>query len=173
MWQLRRCDRAIIVLESLLGEFAQDTFQPLSKKRDETLKRMRDYMKRYRGKFENHEDALDEGVYLPVLPSLGRPATSEDVEKGLARFSLDSPGGFPSLEWPAYSEWFAKEGRGWYIDDPDRPVFRDVVILQTEQSSDGGLWFGIADGTGFHVVPSKEIGALSFPALRDPNDRLQ
>jgi hypothetical protein len=35
-----------------------------------------------------------------------------------------------------------------------------MVILQIERDAKGDLWFGVADGNGFHVVPNKEIGTL-------------
>ena len=168
-WQHRQCDRAAEQLLRLLGDHEEGTFEPLAKDRDEMVERLRRHMQRYRDRFRDLEQwvdggtgwAIEDGRFLPVLPALGRAATPEDVAAGLALFTLDSPGTPPDLVVPVAAEWLGRSRSGWIVGgDPDAPESRDVVVLQVERDAQGMLWFGVADGNGFHVVPSPEIGAM-------------
>jgi hypothetical protein len=174
-WNLRVCDRAAAGLLEMLGDHAQDTYEPLAKDRESTLGNLRDHLARYRGTFRELSDHLDGGTgfsieggrFLPILPSLDRAATAADVAAGRAVFHLPAAGAKPAIRTPLASEWLAHKQAGWSSDG--KFYGRDIVILQVERDADGGLWFGIADGNGFHVVPSKEIGALSeLPPMEAP-----
>lgn len=166
-WKLRICDRACAGLLELLGDHTRETYQPLSKDREAFLNELRAYLARYRGTFREMSDYLDGGTgfsieggrFLPILPPLDRAATSDDVAAGRARFHLPKAGTKPAIPTPLNAEWLARESSGFRGDGKFHG--RDVVILQVERDADGGLWFGIADGNGFHVVPDKEIGMLS------------
>jgi len=78
---------------------------------------------------------------------------------------LPNAGEKPVMTTPLTAEWLAQKSSGTTFDGKFHG--RDVVILQVERDADGGLWFGIADGNGFHVVPDEEIGMLyALPAPR-------
>jgi hypothetical protein len=166
-WELRYCDLAVPALLKLLGDHAEDRFQPLSRKRDETISELKHYLRIHRGRFRNLADHLDGGTgwaveggrFLPVLPQRTRAATREDVTAGLALFALDDPGPPPAIKVPVETYWLARKPH-FDNKDPDYTVDRQVVALQVERDSAGGLWFGVADGNGFFVVPAREIGSL-------------
>jgi hypothetical protein len=165
-WKIRICDRACDALLKFLGDHAQETYLPISKDREAFINDLKTYLSRYRGTFRELSDYLDGGTgfsieggrFLPILPPLDRAATGEDVTAGRAVFHLPNPGEKPVMQTPLNAEWFAKESSGFRGDGKFHG--RDVIILQVERDADGGLWFGIADGNGFHVVPGKEIGML-------------
>jgi hypothetical protein len=165
--ELRYCDLAAPVLLKLLGDHAEDTYQPLSKQRNETITKLKHYLKIHRGRFRNLADHLDGGTgwaveggrFLPVLPQRTRAATREDVANGLALFALDDPGPPPAIKVPVETYWLARKPH-FDNKDPDYTVDRQVVALQVERDSTGGLWFGVADGNGFFIVPAREIGSL-------------
>jgi hypothetical protein len=166
-WELRYCDLAVPVLLKLLGDHTEDKFQPLSKKRDETIIKLRHYLKLHRGRFRNFAEHLDGGTgwavvggrFLPVLPPRTRAATREDVAAGLALFALDHPGPPPAITMPVETYWLSRKPH-FDSKDPNETVDRQVVALQVERDSAGDLWFGVADGDGFFIVPAKEIGSL-------------
>jgi hypothetical protein len=109
--------------------------------------------------------SIEGGRFLPVLPPLERAATSEDVASGRAVFQLPDAGEKPVITTPLSAEWLTQKCSGTTFDGEFHG--REVVILQVERDRDGGLWFGIADGNGFHVVPDREIGMLhALPAPR-------
>ena len=165
-WKLRVCDRACAALLKLLGDHTEKTYQPIAKDREKILDELRAYLARYRDTFQELSDYLDGGTgfsieggrFLPILPPLDRAATSEDVAAGRAVFRLPNAGEKPVMTMPLCAEWLAQKSSGTTVGGP--PHGRFVVILQVERDADGGLWFGIADGNGFHVVPDKEIGIL-------------
>lgn len=165
-WNLRVCDRACAGLLKLLGDHTEDTYLPLAKDRGTVIDGLRTYLARHRGTFCELSDHLDGGTgfsieggrFLPILPSLDRPATADDVTAGRAVFHLADAGPKPRIRTPVAAEWLARKQSGWSSDG--QAYGRDVVILQVERDAKGDLWFGIADGNGFHVVPNKEIGTL-------------
>ena len=164
-FELRRCDQAAMVLYEFLGDHNPEAFSPLAKNRDEAIDQLKHYMQLHRDGFRYFGSWLEEdGRFLPTLPSLDQPATDSDVTAGRAVFALENPGPRPDLDLPLASSWLGKEPDGHVFSfDPHYIPSRDIVILQVERDRDGTLIFGVSDGIGIHIVPSREIGSLHQP----------
>jgi hypothetical protein len=168
-WKTRRCDQAAALLGELLGDHAEDGFHPLAKDRDKKITELNQFLRIHQGTFRDFAGHLDGGTgwavsggrFLPVFPPMDHAATAADVAAGRARFALEAAGPPPLIRTPLVTEWYGRKPSGHvFSQDPNAVFGREVVVMQVERDSKGALWFGIADGNGFFVVPSAEIGAL-------------
>jgi hypothetical protein len=161
-------------LLEVLGDREEDEFFPLAKDRDRRIEDLKQFLKTYQGNFRDFGDFMDGGTgsdqsFLPVLRPLDRAATDDDVGAGKARFALEHPGKPPGLKPPFATEWLGRKPPGQSVSpDPEAIYSRSVVVLQVERDDKGELWFGVADGNGFHVVPSTEVGALEALGEAEP-----
>jgi hypothetical protein len=175
----RACDYVAWKLSSLDGAPECEPYWP-EPRRDAAVASAIDYLRRHGRNLSteppgDERDSYHERAHLR-FPSLGRPATAEDVREARAIFSLEGEGegearvaALPS-GFPARARWTTL--KAFPIDqhlvggETRRDYLQDGWVWQAEEVRKGGRWerfYGFVGHATIARVPASEI---EFPADR-------
>lgn len=158
----RRCDEAAANVSSLTA--GVPAYHPLLKDADDRLPKLKAALDRF-PRFRRATDAetavlrppadrpenfvfdyTRQGLFVPAVGLLDRPATADDVKAGRAVFHLDGKGKPTDLHLPAFA--FLKKG--------ERPPER-VLIVQAEAGPDGAVTYGVVTRHDVRTLAAGEV----------------
>ncbi|MCP4442490.1 MAG: hypothetical protein GY810_26590 [Aureispira sp.] len=149
----RNCDMAASKLYQLI--FGIPACHVHLKDKDERIARQKAFLDRFKtfrrltSKEYNTVNELYAGVrYLPVIPTLNRPATAEDVKGGKALFELKGKGSLADIQLPATA--IQKKDKG--MEKPLR-----IYILQAEKNHKGKLVYGTLTEDGPKIFKEGDL----------------
>jgi len=139
------CDQAAIKLSKLV--FGLPRYHPLQKQAKQNLTGLKKAFDRMTNGFRPATDLETEflqqhihtTLFLPRMPPLKRPATKEDVKKGLAIFSLEGKRSVAKLHLPAVAKFSGQR----------------VLIVQAEKSGRNTMYGVIGMGIKKKVTRSE------------------
>lgn len=153
----RKCDEVAAKVSGLV--LGAPDYHAIMKDADARVATMRELLDRYRGRFRlpTREEADSLGLstweprFVPDIRPLGRPATADDVAKGLAVFHLAGEAKVAAVKLPAVAV-LAREKR-------DKQP-RKVLVVQAEIGQDGKTTYGIIGGGGIRGVAAEELSDI-------------
>lgn len=151
----RICDRAAVLLGEVL--WSCPVSHPLLADQEKRLAEVRRFYDTFKGRFRplsvEENRALGHFVdtevrpqYVPGLPLLEKPATSDDVLSGRAVFELEGKGKLTGEQLPAIGKWTKNGGSG-----------QKVVVVQAEHADNGQRILGVLTPTGPRRVRGEDI----------------
>ena len=174
-YPFRSCDDLASNLSDLEGCPRCDLFWPETR-RDEAVTACVAYLKRFGGSFTADEHDLQNPKAHLRFPTLGKPATREDVASARAIFSLEGRGGTRLASMPGFpqkAKWVTLKDRPVYLTSyPDEVTRReydtDGYVWQAEEVRNGDRWERFYGFVGHHVVDRAPASEIEFASQFGP-----
>ena len=174
-YPFRRCDLLASHLTAIEGSPRFNLFWPETS-RDEAVAAFISYLKRFGPVFtaEKLPGVMDVPNRKPHLkfPTLGRPATLDDVAANRAIFSLEGQGKTRLLTLPGFPQparWLTLKDSPVNMTDQDgvtrREYNTDGYVWQAEEVRKGDRWERFYGFVGHHVVARAPAAEIEFGGL--------